>query len=75
MNLGIVLASTKQYEESESAYKNALKYRKNYPDCYYNMGNLVGIIVEHKIFVLEFVFLYKFNKNLCQTCAWIIYIG
>lgn len=41
MNLGILLASTKRLKESEIAYKTALNYRKNYPDCYYNMGNLV----------------------------------
>lgn len=41
MNLGIVLANTGRYEESYSAYKTALRYRKKYPDCYYNLGNLV----------------------------------
>lgn len=29
--------------EAEVAYKNALKYRTIYPDCYFNLGNLVSI--------------------------------
>ncbi|XP_039745283.1 protein O-mannosyl-transferase TMTC4 isoform X2 [Pararge aegeria] len=40
MNLGIVLANTGRFEESQRAYKTALLYRKNYPDCFYNLGNL-----------------------------------
>lgn len=42
MNLGVVLANLKQLSESESAYKKALMYRKNYADCHYNLGNLVN---------------------------------
>lgn len=42
MNLGIVLASVKRYNESEQAYTTALQYRSKYPDCYYNLGNLVS---------------------------------
>lgn len=46
MNLGIVLASRKKYEEALISYKNALKYRKNYATCYFNMGNLVRHIIQ-----------------------------
>lgn len=42
MNLGIILASTKRLEEAEIAYNTALQYRKVYPDCFYNLGNLVS---------------------------------
>lgn len=51
MNLGIVLANTKRYDESHNAYHMALKYRKNYPDCYYNLGNLVRSIVKIYCFI------------------------
>ncbi|XP_037049896.1 protein O-mannosyl-transferase TMTC4 [Bradysia coprophila] len=40
MNLGIVLASQHKYNESLNAYETALKYRKRYATCHYNMGNL-----------------------------------
>lgn len=40
MNLGIVLASQHKLNESLSAYETALKYRKRYATCYYNLGNL-----------------------------------
>lgn len=40
MNLGIVLASQQKFNESLSAYETALKYRKRYATCYYNLGNL-----------------------------------
>lgn len=40
MNLGIVLASQKKLNESLHAYETALKYRKRYATCYYNLGNL-----------------------------------
>lgn len=39
MNLGIVLASQNKFNESLIAYETALKYRKRYAMCYYNMGN------------------------------------
>lgn len=41
MNLGIVYSSMGSLNESEYCYLEALKYRKKYPDCYYNLGNLV----------------------------------
>jgi Flp pilus assembly protein TadD len=44
MNLGIVLAGLKHHSEAETSYFTALAYRKKYPDCYYNLGNLVSII-------------------------------
>lgn len=40
MNLGIVL-SKKNQSDALVCYKNALKFRKVYPDCEYNLGNLV----------------------------------
>jgi len=43
MNLGIVLAGLKRHSEAEASYFIALTYRKKYPDCYYNLGNLVSV--------------------------------
>ncbi|KAK3796778.1 hypothetical protein RRG08_045784 [Elysia crispata] len=40
MNRGIVKAALLKYEEAEYSYKQALRCRRNYPDCYYNLGNL-----------------------------------
>nr|CAD7202552.1 unnamed protein product [Timema douglasi] len=40
MNLGIVLSSMRRHKEAEESYFTALKHRKKYPDCYYNLGNL-----------------------------------
>ncbi|MGH0151757.1 UNVERIFIED_CONTAM: hypothetical protein FKN15_023176 [Acipenser sinensis] len=40
MNLGIVQNSLKKFEEAENSYWNAIKFRKKYPDCYYNLGRL-----------------------------------
>jgi len=42
MNLGIVLSKTNQQEALE-CYKTALRHRKVYPDCEYNLGNLVSL--------------------------------
>lgn len=42
MNLGIVLTQLKQFKDAERCYWNAIKYRRNYPDCFYNLGNLVS---------------------------------
>lgn len=41
MNLGIVQAAQQQYSTAEQSYKTALSYRHQYPDCLYNLGNLV----------------------------------
>ena len=41
MNLGIVL-SRKNTTEAMDCYFKALKHRKRYPDCEYNLGNLVS---------------------------------
>lgn len=41
MNLGIVLTNLNQLEEAEYCYLKAISYRSRYPDCYYNLGNLV----------------------------------
>lgn len=42
MNLGIVQNSLRRFEEAEQSYWTALKHRKKYPDCYYNLGRLVS---------------------------------
>lgn len=42
MNRGIVKASLKKYVEAEHSYRQGIRHRNNYPDCYYNMGNMVG---------------------------------
>ena len=43
MNLGIVKASLKKPAEAERCYFTAMKHRRKYPDCLYNLGNLVSI--------------------------------
>ena len=45
MNLGIVKAAMKKFEEAEVCYYNAIKHRRNYPDCFYNLGNLVRVLL------------------------------
>lgn len=42
MNLGIVKASKGKYTEALYCYEKALKYRRNYHTCLYNLGNLVN---------------------------------
>lgn len=37
---GIVKATKGQYAEALVCYNRALKYRKRYANCYYNLGNL-----------------------------------
>lgn len=55
MNLGIVLATMKRYDEALECYNYALAYRKNYPDCYYNLGNLVSYIFSIYLPLIYFV--------------------
>lgn len=43
MNLGIVQNSLKRFEAAERSYRTAIKHRRKYPDCYYNLGRLVSI--------------------------------
>jgi len=43
MNLGIVQAGLKKNASAERSYWTAIKHRRKYPDCYYNLGNLVCI--------------------------------
>lgn len=43
MNLGIVQNSLKQFEAAEQSYRTAIKHRRKYPDCYYNLGRLVSV--------------------------------
>lgn len=42
MNLGIVQALLKKHQEARTSYLTALTHRRRYPDCYYNLGNLVS---------------------------------
>ncbi|CAH1782005.1 unnamed protein product [Owenia fusiformis] len=48
MNLGIVQAALKKNASSEVSYLNALKHRRRYPDCYYNLGNLYLEVGKHQ---------------------------
>lgn len=43
MNLGIVQNSLKRFEAAERSYRTAIKHRRKYPDCYYNLGRLVSV--------------------------------
>lgn len=74
MNLGIVLANLNKPLEAQDAYIEALKYRKKYADCYYNMGNLViyCFILQPNIIYLH-IFLIKYleqNKHDLALNAW-----
>lgn len=42
MNLGIVQAGLGRHTQAEQSYRTALLHRPRYPDCYYNLGNLVS---------------------------------
>lgn len=42
MNLGIVQNSLKRFQAAEQSYRTAIKHRRKYPDCYYNLGRLVS---------------------------------
>jgi hypothetical protein len=41
MNLGIVQAALKKFDLAEKSYHTAILHRRKYPDCYYNLGNMV----------------------------------
>jgi len=41
MNLAIVQAAQEKYSTAELSYQTALRYRRRYPDCLYNLGNMV----------------------------------
>lgn len=43
MNLAIIQAELKKYTAAEKNYLLAIRYRPKYPDCYYNLGNLVSL--------------------------------
>jgi tetratricopeptide (TPR) repeat protein len=47
MNLGIVQAGLKKSVAAEQSYFNALTHRRNYPDCYFNLGNLYLDLQRH----------------------------
>ncbi|CAG0879112.1 unnamed protein product [Cyprideis torosa] len=42
MNLGAVLAEMGDNQGAERAYTMAINLRPNYPDCFYNLANLLG---------------------------------
>ena len=44
MNKGIVEALLKKYDDARNSYLAGLTHRKKYPDCYYNLGNLVSFL-------------------------------
>lgn len=50
MNLGIVQALLKKHSEARISYMTALSHRRKYPDCYYNLGNLVSYCSHIKCF-------------------------
>jgi len=52
MNLGIVQAAHQQFNAAEQSYKTALRHRRRYPDCLYNLGNLV---ISCAVYCLHFV--------------------
>lgn len=41
LNLGILQMEKEEYTNALESFKTALKYRKRFPNCYYNLGNLV----------------------------------
>ncbi|XP_064413712.1 protein O-mannosyl-transferase TMTC4 isoform X3 [Latimeria chalumnae] len=47
MNLGIVQNSLKRFDDAEKSYWTAIKYRRKYPDCYYNLGRLYADLNRH----------------------------
>lgn len=47
MNLGIVQNSLKRFEAAEQSYRTAIKHRRKYPDCYYNLGRLYADLNRH----------------------------
>lgn len=49
MNLGIVQNSLQKFDEAEQSYWNAIRFRKKYPDCYYNLGRLVSVCLTLKL--------------------------
>ena len=49
MNLGIVEAALHKVTDAETSYQMALKHRRKYPDCYYNLGNLVSFLTVEKL--------------------------
>jgi len=57
MNLAIVQAARQQYATAEQSYKTALRHRRRYPDCFYNLGNLVP---KQTVFSFTYHFIYLF---------------
>jgi len=66
MNLAIVQAAQQQYSTAEQSYITALTYRRRYPDCLYNLGNLV-LHVHH--FALSHVVVQYLIFNLAVNCV------
>ena len=44
MNLGLVQAALHKNSSAKRSYYTAIKHRKKYPDCYYNLGNMVSFL-------------------------------
>ena len=69
MNLGIVKAGLKKSAEAERCYYTALTHRRKYPDCLYNLGNLVSfetsLVCKIKI-VVRWYFLAHLNRRLTR---------
>ena len=58
MNLGIVEAALGKVTNAETSYQMALTHRRKYPDCYYNLGNLVSSAM--------IIFLSFFHRKMCR---------
>lgn len=61
MNLGIVQMALNQYEQAEFSYLNALKHRHRYAECFYNLGNLVSLLLN--CFGLKLIL----DSKVCKT--------
>ena len=74
MNLGIVQNSLKRFQAAEQSYRTAIKHRRKYPDCYYNLGRLVSLrcpaaAEEKRDFVSP---LYSYHCNVCLVLALLV---
>lgn len=65
MNLGIVQNSLKKFDEAELSYWNGIKFRKKYPDCYYNLGRLVSDVFS-VTFETNIITLWSVYEKICR---------
>ena len=65
MNLGIVQAELQKHSLAENSYYTAIKHRKQYPDCYYNLGNLASTITITLIVLRINIRMGFFQQNYC----------